>query len=88
MTRPEGLIQSIFDRMGKTVSAFDSSASWVDVSRCEIEFSYIPVSVSRRTLQCRVRHFTPIYVMTNELQLLYHFGHTHTYTYTNTSNSE
>ena len=27
---------------GKTVSAFDSSASWVDVSRCEIERSYIP----------------------------------------------
>ena len=26
----------------KTVSAFDSSASWVDVSRCEIESSYIP----------------------------------------------
>ena len=24
-------------RIGKKVSAFDSSASWVDVSRCEIE---------------------------------------------------
>ena len=28
------------------------------------------VRVSRRTLQCRVRHLTPTYVMTNELQLL------------------
>ena len=28
------------------------------------------VLVSRRTLQCRVRHLTPTYVMTNELQLL------------------
>ena len=26
-------------QLGKTVSAFDSSASWVDVSRCEIESS-------------------------------------------------
>ena len=26
------------------------------------------VRVSRRTLQCRVRHLTPTYVMTNELQ--------------------
>ena len=26
------------------------------------------VCVSRRTLQCRVRHLTPTYVMTNELQ--------------------
>ena len=25
---------------------------------------------TRRTLQCRVRHLTPTYVMTNELQLL------------------
>ena len=30
--------------MGKTVSAFDTSASWVDVSRCEIESSYIDIS--------------------------------------------
>ena len=28
-------------RMGKTVSAVDSSASWVDVSRCEIKSSYV-----------------------------------------------
>ena len=27
------------------------------------------VSVSRRTLQCRVRHFIPTLVMTNELQI-------------------
>ena len=27
------------------------------------------VRVSRRTLQCRVRHLTPTYVMTNELQI-------------------
>ena len=27
------------------------------------------VRVSRRTLQCRVRHLTPTYVMTNELQM-------------------
>ena len=26
------------------------------------------VRVSRRTLQCRVRHLTPTYAMTNELQ--------------------
>ena len=26
-------------RMGKTVSAFDSSVSWVGVSRCEVESS-------------------------------------------------
>ena len=26
--------------MGKTVSPVDSSASWVDVSRCEIKSSY------------------------------------------------
>ena len=26
-------------RMGKTVSVFDYSASWVDVSKCEIESS-------------------------------------------------
>ena len=26
--------------MGKTVSAFDSSANWVDVKNCEIEYSY------------------------------------------------
>ena len=34
------------------------------------DFLYVvpQVSVSRRTLQCRVRHFTPTYVMTNELQ--------------------
>ena len=62
--------------MGKMVSAFDSSASWVDVSRCEMnphiyhDFLYIvpQVIVSHRTLQCQVRHFTPTYVMTKELQ--------------------
>ena len=30
----------------------------------------VRVRVSRRTLQCRVRHLTPTYVMTNELQLI------------------
>ena len=68
-------------RMGKTVTAFDTSASWVDISRCEInphiyyDFLYVVprVSVSRRRLQCRVRHFTPTYVMTNELQEAYMF---------------
>ena len=35
------LTRHCFVRMGEMVSAFDSSASWVDISRCEIESSYI-----------------------------------------------
>ena len=50
------------------------TVSPIDVSRCEIESSYMPlfsllvprVSVSRGTLQ-----FTPTYVMTNELQIIF-----------------
>ena len=37
--------------MGKMVSAFDSSASWVDVSRREIESSYIYINLWKLTLR-------------------------------------
>ena len=57
--------------MGKMVSVFDTSSSWVGASRCnvligrdaiythDLLYVVLRVSVSRRTLQCRVRHFTP-----------------------------
>ena len=47
-------------RMGKTVSAFDSSASWVGVSRCEIKSSNILMSFSTlyHELVCHVEHFS------------------------------
>ena len=35
----KNFMKYVWYRMGKTVGAFDSSASWVDVSRCEIESS-------------------------------------------------
>ena len=61
------------------VSAFDSSASWVGESRCEIESSILVIFstlchelVSRRTLQCRLRHFTPTYDTTKAMQQQYH----------------
>ena len=61
------------------VSAFDFSASWVGVSRCDIESSYILIIVSTlyHELVCHVehysvelRHFIGTYDMTKELQLV------------------
>ena len=41
------------------------------------DFLYVVqrVSVTRRTLQCRVRHFTPTYDMTKALQQLVIYNH-------------
>ena len=48
-----------FDQMVKTVSTFDSSASWVDISRCEIESSYTLMIFSTlyHELVCHVEHY-------------------------------
>ena len=68
-------------RMVNMIGAFESSASWFRVSRCDIESSYIVMILS--TLcpefvclveQTSVRHFTPTYDMTNPFQL-YVFGY-------------
>ena len=49
------------------------------------DFLYVVprVSVSRRTLQCRVRHFTSTYVMTNELYIIISCYESRTIKYSN-----
>ena len=78
--------------MGKSVrSAFDSAASWVGVSRCEIESSFILVSFSslyrtflchvKKTLRCQVRYFT----LTYDKHLFTSLSYIYTDNYYNTS---
>ena len=52
--------------MGKTVSAVDSSANWVDVSRCEIKSSYVSCSFATYIVSKDGRYYKQQYIYVGE----------------------
>ena len=60
----------IWNSCGHHVSAFDSSASWVCVSRCEIKSSHILMifSTLHHKLVCHIEHFSvELYTLHNNI---------------------